>query len=720
MNETQKKKHIAKIQIQEAIKQDALLFVKRLKQLAKGSDTVTGLQLRLIMVDFEHCEAFNGLSSHYQSKVPKPHTCAVMQGLIDISREGNKPYTYTILDKQQDKIVLRPYQSDIVERATKAKGSVLVELPTGGGKSIIAKEIIQGETDRGGIALIVAPKITLLDQLAATFAELQPQIIHGAKDYDNSHNVFVSTLQTAYKRKLGFTPTLIVIDEVHFGFTGKMIKQLLDSFKGKVIGLSATPYDKQGKPLDGFKTHLNQYNLDYMISNSYLVPIISYQPVKIDLKGIRTTAGDYNQSDLDAKFNNIESVMQVVNASKQKIIERDQTLVFCITIKHSEAMAKAYNDAGISAMAIHSQLTKEQQAKAMAAFKSGTIKVLTNADMLTTGFDHPPTDTIVLARATKSQNLYKQMVGRVLRLSPNKSNAVLLDCAGVISNLGLPTAPIQPRAKQDAIEANKSVCAECESVRVYRKIKDNQAYKVCAECGYSEATESQTGYMCEKCLRVHGNDAHFEADHGKLYLICDCGHKTIISEATTRDELQAVFDNSIIEALKRRVSAAYCTRLINDHGVDFIYTVEVKQQLEALKKAIEENPERAAGTNIDTVPLEDGFRIIPSMVLNRYLPKAASSGIALTESIKEIEIKFYNLSNFSSAVDHLNRLLQYKGKAPLKDWVIDKTVQQINESPIKGIEAMTVKRLKNMYSNKKDCNSIDTFVPYIEKQRGYR
>ena len=708
MNQTQKKKQRAKVQIDEAIKQDALLFTNHLRKIAKGGDTVSGKPLTLIYLLFKRGEAFNNLSSHYQNKVPQPHTCALMQGLIEISRNGNKANTYKILEKQQGVIVLRPYQSDIVERATKAKGSVLIELATGGGKSVIAKDIIKHETEQGGKALIVAPKITLLEQLANTFDELHPQIIHGVKDYDSSHNVFVSTLQTAHKRKLGFTPTMIVIDEVHFGFTGKMIKQLLDSFTGKVVGLSATPYDKQGKVLQGFDTHINDYSLDYMIANNYLVPMISYQPVKVDLKGIRTTAGDYNQSDLDLKFNNIESVMQVVDATKQKIIERNQTLVFCITIKHSEAMAKAYNDAGISAMAIHSQLNKEEQQKALQAFKSGAIKVLTNADMLTTGFDYPPTDTIVLARATKSQNLYKQMVGRVLRLAPNKHNAVLLDCAGVISNLGLPTAPIRPKHEYEAIEAGKDTCVKCESTRVYRKVTNDKAYKVCAECGHSEEIESQTGYECAECGKVHGNDARFTANKGVLYLACDCGHYTVVSEATTHDELQAIFDKRLIETLQRRVSAEYCTWLINNHGTTFIFRDEVKRQIMALQGFITHSPERVTGMDIESniVPT-DKWRLIPEQYETRYLP----------EDIKSLENQFYNAHSFVDTVSILSNILESDSKPPIKEWVIEKTLQQITHSDIDGIERMVTKRLKNMYSNGKDCNSIDTFIPYIERQR---
>ena len=230
------------------------MFAKTQKLNGGDGQTVKGVKLSDLLYDFKHCEAFSKLSGHYQNKVPRPHTCAAMEGLISMTREGNKALTYQILDASQ-KIVLRPYQTDIIERASSAGGNVLIEAPTGSGKSVMAASIIKHETDNGGICLIVAPKITLLDQLAETFTDLEPQIIHGKKDYDSGHNVFVSTLQTAHKRNLGFEPSVILIDEIHFGFSGKMIEQLLKDFHGKLIGLSATPYDKQGKPLQGFDTH---------------------------------------------------------------------------------------------------------------------------------------------------------------------------------------------------------------------------------------------------------------------------------------------------------------------------------------------------------------------------------------------------------------------------------------------------------------------------------
>ena len=600
---------------------------------------------------------------------------------------------------------LRPYQKDIIEQTVKAKGSVLIEAPTGAGKSVIASQIALNEIEKGGTVLIVAPKITLLEQLAETFQNLNPQIIHGGKKYDREHNVFVSTLQTAHRKKLGFEPSMIIIDEVHYGFSGKMIEQLLKDFKGKLVGLSATPYDKKGKPLQGFKTHINKYDLNYMISNGYLVPLISYQPIKVDLHDIRTTAGDYNQSDLDAKFNNIESVMQVVDSTKEMILSRNQGLVFCITIKHSEVMANAFNDAGISAKAIHSNMSKYEQQKVMNDFKNGNLKLLTNPDMLTTGFDYPSADFVILARATKSQNLYKQMVGRVLRLAPDKDNAVLLDCAGVITDLGLPTAPITP-SKEKITDAMKSRCADCGSNRVYRTIKNNQAIKVCAECGYSEVIESEQGYECCQCGLIHGNDASFYVDKAKLYLKCsDCGASTLVSSATTHDELKAIFDENIVEAIKSRVTAQYITYLIDTHGSKFPFQNYVIEHIGLLHNYIDTHPHTLYNFN-PTMIQDDGWSILRT-------PHK-------TFDIEEAKQKFFSIkgSGYIDAVNILNAILKAEHKRIISDEVVQKVKQQIEHSRIDGIEAMTIKRLKNLYSNRKDCNSIKNFVPYIERQRG--
>ncbi len=733
------KQQKAAVQIQEAIKHDAILFVKRLKYLAsiqkfKGDGdgtTVKDTKVADITYAFEHSKAYNSLSSHYQSKVPNPIMCAVMQGLINREREGNKPYTYKILEAVE-RFELRPYQQSIISRASEAKGSVLIEAPTGSGKTIMALEITKREIEKGGKVLFVAPRRVLLQQTAETFAALDPQIIHNKKDYDKDHNVFISTLQTAHRRKLGFEPTLCLIDESHIGHTGKMMEQLLSDFKGKVVALSATPYQKDGNPLDGFDLHINDYDINYMISNGYLVPPICYKPVKVNLKDLRIVAGDYNQNDLDQRFNNIESVMQVVDSTKAKLLERKHGIVFCITIAHAKLMADAFNDAGIKTEAYHSQLSEADKQRIMDSFKAGDIKVLTNPASLAEGFDFPALDTLVIARPTKSQNRARQMVGRALRTAEGKTEAVILDCAGMIENTGLPTSPIRPKEEYEEIEAKQPICNECASKRVYRKIKDNKTYKVCAECGHREEIESQAGYECEECGKIHGNDAEFIAHDSKLNLSCDCGHYTVISEATSHDELLAIFDKQLVETLKRRITATYCTALISKYGTEFIYSDEVRRQITAIGIFIQQHPEDAVSGTLERITHRmsgspDKWRLLDKHYENELLPQSSmiedvemnSSCIAPEpkQDTKALEAMFYGTRGFDAAVKALNILLEAKDKAPLKEWVIDKTVQQLKGNSIKGIEAMTTKRLKNLYSNDKETNTIDTFIPYIEQQR---
>merc|ERR1711879_12701 len=116
---------------------------------------------------------------------------------------------------------------------------------------------------------------------------------------------------------------------------------------------------------------------------------------------------------------------------KEVVLKQKASLIFCINIAHAEATAQAYIDNGVPARAIHSKLSKNEKDQIMDEYKSGKIKILANPMMLTTGFDYPATDCIILARATQSQNLYRQMVGRGLRLYKDKDFAIILDCSNV-------------------------------------------------------------------------------------------------------------------------------------------------------------------------------------------------------------------------------------------------------------------------------------------------
>ncbi len=116
--------------------------------------------------------------------------------------------------------------------------------------------------------------------------------------------------------------------------------------------------------------------------------------------------------------------------------------------------------------------------------------------MITMGFNVPEVDMAIIARPTKSQNLYKQMVGRITRLAPNKEYSTLLDCGSVIKNLGLPAEPIIKGENNEY--SKKNICPDCGNEKLsYRKIS-GRAYWVCGKCGFKKDIAKTGGYKCKE------------------------------------------------------------------------------------------------------------------------------------------------------------------------------------------------------------------------------
>lgn len=106
-----------------------------------------------------------------------------------------------MLEIQHNDLKLRPYQNDIIEKVLNSQQSTLIQIPTGCGKTIIAKEIIKNLINDSKSVLFVVPKLVLIDQTIEVLRELNPQIIHGNKKYNLSNKLFISTIQTISRRK---------------------------------------------------------------------------------------------------------------------------------------------------------------------------------------------------------------------------------------------------------------------------------------------------------------------------------------------------------------------------------------------------------------------------------------------------------------------------------------------------------------------------------------
>lgn len=239
---------------------------------------------------------------------------------------------------------------------------------------------------------------------------------------------------------------------------------------------------------------------------------------------------------------------------------------------------------------MHSKLNKDNDnepieiSEEIENFRIGKTKILVSVLMLTTGFDVPDTDCAIIARPTRSQNLYKQMVGRILRKSDTKEEAILLDCGNVIENLGMPLDPI--REVKD-VQYNTTIkCKQCKSKNYKLTKVDNILYWLCSNCGYSKKVDKGS-YKCRNCHEIHSYDSKFTIEDNKLKLDCDCGYKTIISKYTN-EKLVEVSDNIQKTELERYVRI-YINLLIIEFGRNIINQKEIKKKIIEFKYICEKN-----------------------------------------------------------------------------------------------------------------------------------
>lgn len=435
---------------------------------------------------------------------------------------------------RRNNLKLRMYQDDIIDTSSNyanAGKNTLVMLPTGGGKTVIAKTIAQKSTKR---ILFLAPKVELLNQTIEEFEELAPQVIHGSARYDITKRIFVSTLQT-FSRRIELMDELnvdlIIIDEIHFGASGKMQEFIKEKHSGCVIGLSATPYDTNGVLLDGFDEVIDKYDIAWMVKNKFLCNVEAVVPLSVDLKSVSITAGDYNFKELDFKMNTAAMLKAVTDATVGIIQKRKKIIVFAVSIKHAKALAKIYKSrTDLNVDLLHSEMTKEKQQLVLDRFKNKNLDVLVSINMISTGFNSPNVDTVVIARPTRSQNLYKQMVGRGMRLYPGKKSMLLVDCGNVCTTLGMPLEPIKERPKTTERQAYE--CNECGSKKTRIKgVVDGILHTYCPDClsNPKPYENREPSYICERCSSAQDHEALMINKYG-IFLSCKKCKKTSILE----------------------------------------------------------------------------------------------------------------------------------------------------------------------------------------------
>ena len=339
--------------------------------------------------------------------------------------------------------MLRDYQIDICSRVSEAfehHRSVMVQMPTGTGKTVVLAELVKRlkMKNEGLKILIVAHRRELVEQIKATIKRMKM----------DSRNITVESIQTISRRidALDFIPSLVVIDEAHHALA-KTYKMMWDAWPdARFLGLTATPCRLNGKGFTAlFDVLVQSWDIPTFIKEKWLS---TYDFVSIKSDGVtqrlidslqkRGADGDYQNKEMDMLLNKRPSIERLYQSFEEYGKDR-KGIVYAINISHAKKIMELYQEHGIKAVAIDSKTPAAQRQADIEAFKNGDIQVLVNVDIFSEGFDCPDVEFVQLARPTLSLAKYLQMVGRGLRVAKGKKNCVIIDNVGLYRVFGLPS-----------------------------------------------------------------------------------------------------------------------------------------------------------------------------------------------------------------------------------------------------------------------------------------
>lgn len=319
---------------------------------------------------------------------------------------------------------LRPYQAeaiDAVEKELTERERTMLVLATGAGKTIVAAEL--AKRDRNRRVLFIADASELVRQAQDKIGKWCGEDVGVEMASDKAigfERIIIATTQSM-ARRLNNWPRdsfdLIIVDEAHRNTLGGMAQAVLTHFRAKVVGITATPYRADRRKLAEFYDSIAyEAGLDVLIPQGFLCPITVQQvPLNIDLRGVGSRAGDYKDEDLD------HAITPYLDACADLLLEYApgrKTVAFLPLIATSKLFSDICAAKGINA--VHVDGTDRSELR-------NDWQVICNSALLTTGWDEPSVDCVLILRPTKSLVLYSQMVGRGTRIHPGKSNLLLLD-----------------------------------------------------------------------------------------------------------------------------------------------------------------------------------------------------------------------------------------------------------------------------------------------------
>ena len=381
---------------------------------------------------------------------------------------------------------LRFYQQksmDLIrELYRKSVKKVLLKLPTGAGKTKIFCEMLKQAHLKGTPSLLIVHMNQLIRQTEERLHQegVPFGIIQGDRTRDEYATIRVCSIQTLARRNLRPEAKFIVIDEAHATDTKSYREFLADYPDAYILAVTATPYLKSGMRHVADAV-VSPIDVQGLIDLKFLVPGKYYScPEKVDLSDVKIIGGDYQQNQLAKKMAPL--VGNVVEHYK-KLADGLPALMFAVNIEHSLALTKSFNESGIACAHVDANTPFDERKKIISDLENGRIKVISSIGTLTTGFDCPPTRTLIICRPTKSYNLHIQMLGRGSRPFPGKEHFIVIDHAGNTLKHGFYetdrecSLDPQPKTKNGNPDAFLVECENCFAIFPISKA-------CCPACGH--------------------------------------------------------------------------------------------------------------------------------------------------------------------------------------------------------------------------------------------
>ena len=372
---------------------------------------------------------------------------------------------------------LRDYQQSMLQelyRAWKRKQSVMVQMPTGTGKTVLMAEVISeacrvkseesaarqaskeqtAAAQQGGV-LVVAHRRELISQISQALDGfgVEHGLIVSGKETDYTQRVQVASIQTLARRDAAsperegsFAPSLVIVDEAHHALadTYRMLWERWP--KARFLGLTATPCRLNNAPFtDLFQVLLQSWPIQEFIDKGWLSDFeyVSAAPDSEALRQVRSLQkrgadGDYQTAEVATVMDVPESVAHLYKTYKV-FAEGKKGIVYAIDRRHAQHISEYYAAQGVSCCVIDGKTPAAERQRLVDDYLGGQIDVLASVDCFSEGFDCPEVEFIQLARPTLSLSKYLQQVGRGMRVSPGKPHVLILDNVGLYQTFGLPT-----------------------------------------------------------------------------------------------------------------------------------------------------------------------------------------------------------------------------------------------------------------------------------------